>query len=389
MSRCVGICDLNFLDEDHLAGRRASSEKVAYPADNAYNLQRRSMVWRSGGNFEIRDGENTLVFRESLGVDLTATIEPGFYESVTLFLAALKTALEAAGVATYTCDTDGGRIRITSNLGGGATIFQLRMEAAGSADMAVIMGFDTVAFTGDDSYTADVLRIHTDEWLEFDLGFPGNPHAFVLASARNEPLKLTGEAVVKLQANWTNNFTVTPALEIEIPYDQFVLAEWDLENGLAGAGSPGYRYWRAQIVDPANTREFVEFGLVFLGRCIVPERGCAVFPLDNQGEDSSVVNYAEAGQGFAQELPATETIGLDWDALNKEEKADLKDHWEAVKKVRAFFVILDSATQEDGTGAFSVNQREWVKLVKFVDAPRFPLTHANYFQSTWNLREEL
>lgn len=389
MGKCVGICRHNFIDPDFVANALTSSEKAAYPADNLYNFQRRTQIWRSNGHFLIETGSNAIVFRETVGVDLTATVAAGDYSDITTFLAAVKAALELVGAATYTCTVlSSGKIQIVSNLGGGATVFQLRMEAAASADMAEILGFDLVAYTGSATYAADVIRIHTDEWLEWDLGFPANPGAFIMAEERNAELKISATAVVRLQANWTRNWG-SPALELTIPYDKYVLAKWDLEDGLAGAGSSGYRYWRAQIIDAENPRQYVELGLVYLGEAYVTTRGCAVFPLTYELADGSYTTYAEAGQSFSQELPTTSTINLQWDALTKDEEKELREFTEMVKKTRAFFVILDAGVQADGTGAFSVNQLNWVKLVKQVVDARFSIAAPNYWQGQWQIREEL
>lgn len=391
MGKCVGICDFNYLDEDYVAQRRESSEKAAYPASNVYDLQRRTRVWRSDGFFLVVDGENSIVFQEQAGVNLTALVAPGEYATPTLFFAAVKTALEAAGVATYTVDTAAsGKIRIASNLGGGATVFRLMTTAVAFAEMAEILGFGTdTDFTGASTYTADVLRMHSEEWLEWDLGFPTNPGAFLLASDRNSPLKITPNCAVRLQGNWTRDWTA-PAVDLEVPYDEFVLGLWDFTNGLAGSSYPsGFRYWRVQFVDPSNPRRYLEFGVCYLGHVYVTERGCSVFPLEFGPQDLSTVNYAEAGQGFGQELPNTSGIQVTWNALTKQEERELRLFYERTKRTRAFFIIMDSVEQEDGTGAFSVNNRDWVKLVKFQTDPRYRLSSPNFFEGGWALREEL
>jgi hypothetical protein len=391
MSKALGICNLNYLDTDYLTSRSYSSQKTAYPASNVYDLQRRSKVWRTAGHFLIEAGKNTIIFREQAGVDLTATVTAGDYASIAAFLVALKTALEAAGVATYTCEflTASGKFKITSALDGGATVFQLMTTNASFLDMAGILGFDTAAnFTGASNYTADVIRIHTDEYLLWDMGFPVNPKVFALAGDRNATLRLSASATVTLEGNSTSNFTA-PAFSTSITLDDYMLAKWDLTNGLCGAGSSGYRYWRVKIVDKANTRQYLEFGIVYLGDAYSTTRGCAVFPMNYEMKDESIVIYGEAGQGFGQDLPMTQTVGLEWDAVSKSEEQQLRQFYEIKKKVNAFFIVIDTDTQADLTGAFSENQKEWVKLVKFASDPSFHLAGPNYWQGSWTLREEI
>ena len=69
----------NFTATDVVSNATASSEQTSFPAENLYNAQRRSKVWRSAGYWEITEGNNVLTFQETSGVDLTAAITVGEY----------------------------------------------------------------------------------------------------------------------------------------------------------------------------------------------------------------------------------------------------------------------------------------------------------------------
>jgi len=89
---CSRILTTNYVDPDVVAESFVSSEQASFPASNIYNRQRRSKVWRSNGYWEITSANNVIIFRESIGVDLTATIAVAEYSSTTSFLTAIKTA---------------------------------------------------------------------------------------------------------------------------------------------------------------------------------------------------------------------------------------------------------------------------------------------------------
>lgn len=376
MANSVGICTTNYLDT---ASVTKSSENAVYPASNVLDIQRRGKVWRTAGFWKIVSGANAIVFRETTGVDLTATVAAGSYTNTTL-AAAIKAALEAAGDSTYTVTyLATGIWRIASNGGGGGGIFQLRFEAAGST-IEDILGFDSSAFTGALSYDADDIRLHTEEHLVFDFGVTTNPKAFCLVGDRNNPLRISPTASIKLQAALTDSWD-TPALEITIPYADAALAVWDFE-GLADV-SPGYRFWRFVIVDRDNPRLYLEFGAAFLGDMISCTRGCAVFPLNLRGRDTSTVVVSESGQAYGLKRPKTKGIGLRFQALLKAESEAVWEHWETVGITDNWFLILDAY------GAFTTTKENNVKLVRFAEDFEGVLGSYDNFSAQMALEEAL
>lgn len=378
------IFDTRLTNPNTVANGYKSSEKAAFPATNAYDVNRRRKTWRSNGCFEIVEGENTLVFRETAGVDLTAVVVAGTYTSDTAFLAAVRAALMDAGVSTYAVarDTVTNRIKITSALSGGATVFQLQLAHADSADLAGILGFDTSAnLTGATSYEADLLVIHTSEWLKWDFGFPVNPTGFIACGDRNSPLQISPTAVVKLQAAWTDSWA-NPAEEWTITFRDFLLGHFRAE-GIAEDVEEGYRYWRMQIQDPQNNDGFVEFGVVFLGTHMLTTQGCPNFPFDAPNEDGTDVQFSEAGQTFAGRRPSRQRFTLNWNLLNNETAESLQRMWEEYGLHTSFVIAMDPAS------AFSTDGVQWMKIVKFDrdSAPR--LISPGLWACNWNLREEL
>lgn len=372
---CVRIFESNWTQI--AANKSVSSENAIYPETDLYD-PRRKKTWRSNGYWEVVSGDNTITFRETIGVDLIATVTAGQYTDTTSFLAAIKTSLDTAGASTYTVSVHSdGRLKIISDGAGGGGIFQIM--AISDPDFLTLMGYDTSTNkTGALTYIADTIRIHTSEWIEWDLGIPSTPRAFALISDRNKPLVVSPSAVIKLQGNWTNSWA-TPLVDIVIPFKDFILAYEDD----AGFYTSGLRYWRFYIEDKNNPYQYVEFGAVYLGDFFESSRGGAVFPLDNDFVDRSQVVFSEGGQTFAQKKPKTQIFGLQWEGLTK---ADLEAYDRIFHDVGLhdyFFVSFDPDE------AYTTDSETMVRYCKFDSAPSARLVAPNNWSMQWTLREEL
>lgn len=376
----IQVFSTNLIDE--AVSKVVSSEKTAYPASNAYNIDRRRLTWRSNGYWSVSAPANTIVFRESIGVDLTATIAVANYASDTTFLAAIKTALDAAGASTYTVsrDTSTGHIKIISDGLGGGGIFSLMWTSA--TGFGTIIGFNTAADdTGALTYTADLLRIHTEEHFIFDLGFPANPTGMIAVSDRNRPINISPTATITLEANPTNSFTA-PVETFTITVRDYLLGYLNHE-GIAQLAPSGYRYWKLKIIDKDNPDLYLELGAIFLGNHIEMERGCPAFPYEGQPIDNSSIEFSESGQTWVGKRPQSESHNLGWEKLTNNDFAALKNFWEDYGTHSSFFVCLDPDSVFSADGVF------WTRIVKFGSPPSHSLVSPSNWSYQWNLREEL
>lgn len=377
----VRIMNQNFLDDDVISTRYVSSEQSAFPDENLYNRQRRSKVWRSNGFWKVVAGENLIIFRETVGVDLTATIPAVEYSSTTALLAAIKLALDTAGDSTYTMSTDAttGRIKFSSNLGGGGGIFQLMWTDSDSADMAAMLGFSTASNdTGASNYTADLLRIHTEERLIWDFGISTENKAFVAGGARNSPIKISPSATIKLQANTTNAWT-TPQYETTLTYKDFLLSKFD-EDGISGSQ---YRYWSMQIVDVDNPNLYVELGVVYLGDIYTTDRGRVQFPFKGAPKDYSTTIFSEGGQTFSDIREKSEEFTIEWFGLTIDDVEQLLEIFDDFGTSFPFFISFDP------DAAFSTDADTKIRFVKFATEPDYELSSPGVFSMSMRLREEL
>jgi hypothetical protein len=369
----------NFVDQDQLANDDVSSEQTAFPVANAYNKQRRSKVWRSNGYFKVISGENTIIFRDAVAGNKTATVAAGSYSSTATFMAAVDAAFEAAGVANYTVTQNGNlKFVIASDLSGGATAFRIIWTDAGSADMAALLGYDTSADdTGASSYTADVLKINSEEWILWDMGISSMPNAFMFTGPRNRAIKISPSAVIKIEGNHTNNFA-SPAYSETLTYDDEVIAL--IREG--GLDTVAYRYWRVQFIDQ-NPLGYIEVGAFFLGQYYSPIRGKVQFPFHSEFVDRSNTIFSEGGQTFTDIFEQSQRYTITWFALTKEEVEEITEIFANYGLASPFFVSFDTNV------AFSSVLNRRLKFVKFEDEPQYELVAPNIFTMTMKFREEL
>lgn len=366
----------NYVDLSVLANSDVSSQQSAFPVTNAYNLNRRSKVWRSNGHFEVKAGENTILFNEG-GSDLTATVAPLQYSSTSAFMAAIDTALTTAPGATgsYTVSQNGNlKFVITKSSG----TLNIKWTDPSTEEMANILGFD-VDFdsTGALTYTADVLRINTDEWILWDLGLASNPTAFLMCDQRNRPIRLSPGGAFTLEGNETNNFSM-PSYSTTLTYDDQAIA---VIND-AGLHTNGLRYWRVRFQDQ-NPLGYIQIGAFFLGESFSPGRGRVQFPFSAEYIDRSEIVTSEGGQSFGDVFEQTESYSPQWLGLEKGDIETLDSLFQKFGTVFPFFVSMDTAT------AFSTMANRRIKFVRFSNEPKYSLESPNNFTCQMQLLEQL
>lgn len=373
----VRIFDDNFSD---LATITSSSEQAAFPLTNAFNAQRRSRVWRSNGYWNVTSSNNTIIFRENTGVDLTATVAVGAYTSTSTFYAAIKSAFEAAGARTYTVSQDSTTLRTEIANDGGSTVFEIYWSNV-STTMGELLGYDTdTDDTGSYTYTADALVIHTSEWVTWDFGLSSNPKAFALIGSRNESLQISPSATLTLSGNETNVWT-SPTAQINLTYDDKVIYSVN-ENGLWGS-SGSLRFARLEITDKDNANGYVQVGSLYLGDYFDATRGAVQFPFASQYVDRSITTFSEGGQSFSDIREKTEVFTIQWFGLTTSERESIDSIWNDFGTSLPFFI------QFDPNANFYSTVNKSIRYVKFQAEPRVELVSPGVFSCSMVLREEL
>jgi hypothetical protein len=371
------ICYEDYLDT---ATRTVSSEDAAFPASNLYDQSVRGKVWRSAGYFLVTSSNNKIIFRETVGVDLTATLNATAYLSISSFMLGIKSALDTAGASTYTVTRDASnRIVITSDGLGGGGIFQLMWTDVLST-AADIIGFSTGSNdTGALTYTADSIRNHTEEFLSWDLGASSNPHALIVIGKKAQAIKLSESATIKLQGSLTSNFS-SPAYEVTLIYDELAIIKLKASAD-TGLHTSALRYWRLSILDRENANGFVELSNVYLGEYYSPTQARIPFPLNQTGTDFSSSFRLESGSQSFMRRARTVAFNFSWFPLSTTEKERFDEIGEELGSSKPFYIIMDPGVVFGSSVSYST------RYVRFQNPLDCSLNIPNVWTSNWSVEE--
>ena len=360
-----------FQDNVEISG---SSEDPDFPASNAGSYFR-SKVWRSYGHFRINSLNDKINFKETGGgPELTASISHGDYSTPSSFGVAVKSALEAATVnaRTYTVsysNTSGKwTIATTTFL---SLLFSTGTNASISARNALGMGQND--FTGSITYTGPKTSIHTDERVIFDLESAEQMDSFVLLFDPKVGIKLSEEAVIKIEAN--------PSLNWDSPlFSQTITIDNTSDIATLYLTAPQeYRYWSVKIVDSENPFLYVELGTVFLGlkdtlsRC--PDNGFEYKTLD-----PSKISDNDYGNEYVDEYPLRKSIAFAMNILEYTTKQQLEEMYRRVGIKTPIIVSLDSAERMFDKDEFTIYGR-------FQKEFSFKHIIKSYFGATFTITE--
>lgn len=376
------ILSQNYSDTSLVAGLTASSEAAGFPKENVTNFSRRTKVWRSGGYFEIKAGENEITFEETDGVALNAVLTAGGYTSFSALATEIKTALETAGASSYTVIQDSLTLkaRITSDLSGGGGIFNILWTSG--AFVGDVLGYNTTTDdTGSSSYLADSLRISTGEFFLYDFGMGLNPDAVIVSWRQDQVNSINETAKLRVKANFTNNFTTTQFSRETSKTDfGFVMTKPDNQEGLADSF---LRYWRLEFFDIDNPTGFIELGSIFIGDYIGFERGQIQIPFNAGWEDGSTTQISDGGQSISIKKFTTREFSAEWFALTREEKENFDDFFERVTTSQPFYVLIDP-NQVLGSGV-----ERYAAYVKFSSTPSWSMNRPGVFSVNCSFREDI
>lgn len=324
------IGDYNYLF-DSTVGIEGTSEDPAFPVDNLRSFSL-AKYWRSSGYFVISSSNKKINFSEG-GGELTATLTEGDYTATEL-AAEIKTALEAAGAATYTVtySTTTGLWTIASD---GATFSLLWSTGTDTATaLHSTIGFAVSDYTGALTYTGAHIAIHTVERVVIDLRTTEAIDSFAAIWQKSIASKLTEEAVVKLKGSATNSWAA-PGVEVTLSYDE----TYNLITHFFSS-SQSYRYWCIEIVDPKNPYLYVELPKLFLTKATqlsqVPQIGMALTT-----KDRSKNNETDYGHRYSDVYPALSVLEFKYAALSSSDLATLEEIFSRVGSAAPIFISLD------------------------------------------------
>jgi hypothetical protein len=313
----------------------ASSSNTNFPASNLTNPLR-SKRWRSSGTFIVDSTNNKIDFKESGGgAQLHATITSGTYTPTTL-AAEIKTQLQTAGAQTYTVtfSTSTGLWTISS-AGSYLSFLNSTGTNTATAILKLSLGFSTSDLTGSLTYTGSTVAIHTKESIIFDFQTSQDIDSVILLWPKEDGIKLSSGAVVKIQANATNVWTA-PSVDQTLTIDEAYLVASHFFTSVQS-----YRYWRVTIVDVQNPYLFVELGMIWIGESVdfdEPENGFK-FSI----EDTSSVSRTEFGHEYIDEYPLIASVSFNYNVVTYATMQTLENTFRENGSKYPVIVCLDDA----------------------------------------------
>lgn len=173
----------------------------------------------------------------------------------------------------------------------------------------------------------------SSESVVFDMVTSEPIDSVVLLWPKEDGIRLSNTAVVKIQANATNVWT-SPAIDQTLVIDNtYVVASHFFTS------DQSYRYWRVIIQDPGNPNGFVELGVVWLGKGLPLEATQNGFKFSLL--DPSNVTTTDFGHTYVDEYPLLSTLDFTYQYLDYEVVQALENAFRANGTKLPVLVVLD------------------------------------------------
>lgn len=352
--------DNNFITADAIDEGRItfSSETAGFEFTNAANSLR-SRVWRPSGNFTVT-ASNRLFYLND-GSDKIANIVEGSYSGTGL-ATAIQDALNIASsnwTVTYSAN-------------------EFTVSNTGSVNVRYSQTVNSIWDTIGHNYGADVtattfnainIRIHTDEWVEVDLGSALPLSCFAAIGPIDEPLTLSNLATIKIQANNVSEWDTPPVDETIVRDDKGLFHFFD------SLADTDYRYWRFSFVDKENPLT-IQLGHIYIGSHTTTASTNIGSGLVKTLVDPSRASESEQGSRFFNRRVKYHKIsGASYDLLYESDRLLIEGVFDEKGTTEPFFISLDP------TASVSPDLKEFTYYVNFDNAPQFK----NLFRDKWSV----
>jgi len=360
---------INFnLAQDDATVVTSSSNKSNYPALNIKH-EFRNKIWRSNANgyFLVNSSNNKIDFKETaMGGELTATLTSGNYTASTL-AAEIKTQMESVSVDTFTVTYSQvtGLWTIASS---GSYLSLLINSGTNQANNTLknSLGYSNTDRTGQVSYVGTTVAIHTQEHITFDMITSEDVDSVCLLWPKEDGIKLSSTAVLKVQANATNSWT-SPAVDQTLTINNtYVVASHFFST------PQSYRYWRIVIIDPTNANLEVTLGVAVIGKSLDIQNPDIGFEFE-VADQSKVVTNAFGNQ-YVDEYPSKSTLSIKYGLLDYDEAQALENAYRINGTRIPVFVTVD---HEDTT----FDKNHFLIYGKMVKPQKISQIHYKYFGS--------
>ncbi len=173
----------------------------------------------------------------------------------------------------------------------------------------------------------------TTQSVVFDFVTTEEVNSVILLWPKEDGIRLTDSAVLKIQANATNVWTA-PSVDETLTIDNdYSMASHHFTT------DKSYRYWRVTITDPTNPWEYVELGQVWIGKSLDIENAQNGFKYSLL--DRSITVSTKFGHKYVDEYPQTATLQFDYKNMDYEDIQILENAFRTNGNRKPVVMVLD------------------------------------------------
>lgn len=349
----------------------ASSELANFAVSSAFDGFRFT-GYRPTGAFEITSANKFIYIND--GTDKSIELTEGVYSTPQLMAAHIQTRLNASS-SNWTCTYSNSNLKFTIGRSSGTADLRFAVTTQAAWDTLGYLGSSTTAAgTG---LAADVIRIHTSEFIDFDLGEARNVGCFIAIGPSGLPFSIPESATIQLLANNVNDFD-SPALTVTMTAEDTGVFRF-----LDDVNDTTYRYWRWKFIDRENPGGPSVFDLrvIYLGD--FDELTDRNFETGFQARlvDQSVITLSESGVAYSRlKSPYwVYSAAIDW--TKTADRYLIRDLFEQVGNHTPFFISIDPGAE------ISESVGEMTKFVLFEGEYSQDHRLYNYYGQSLTVRE--
>lgn len=363
----IRFCDNNFITETNIL--TYSSSNASFPYTNCAK-QERTKLWKTTGQFEITAANNKIYIND--GADKIVTLDVGTYLTPVALATHIEAKLDAAsGGYTVLYGTD---FKFTISR---TSSFTLRLSQTTNSVATTLGVTSTIDVTGT-SFTANVVAIHTSEFLTFDFGYAASVDFASIIGPIDEVFSLSSTAIVTIKGNNINDFS-SPAFTKTIPI---------LDSGamcFIDDSDSAFRYWELEIIDTTNNNgPALSIGHVYLGdyRTLTSRNLENGFTMDYV--DNSKSTEGETGILYFDKKPKYKTFSsMTLGYLERDDRKKIMAMFESLGVSNCLYISLDP------TGCFSDSLDEFTAYCFFSKEPSFRHIIRDIFSVSVEFREAI
>lgn len=348
-----------------------SGNLTGFPASNVIQ-QNRGELWVTKGNFKIDYSNNKLYFDVN-STPTTITLTNGSYTGVEL--GAEINSKITTGAVGLSCSYNPITFKFKFNRTNSNTIYAMLSNDTNAVwnDIGFVGNVDVLFDDDNDIY--GLIRIHTHEYIYFDLGYAMDISFFALMPQRNYSNMLTAGATINVRASNIDDIATAP-LSVNIS-SSIEGCFYFIEQGIPVS----YRYVWFTIVDPENPYgPNLVFSQLFMGGYIsLPFK-----TVDNgftiQEVDRALRTESQAGGLFFERYGRHKRVsGLRYSNMTKAETGVLQQLYYDLGKSQNYYLSLDS-------GNFDNDIDQFTYYGVFENDPTLTKQRAGYFDSNFEFR---